>query len=80
MVTPGSDQGDLIVLGTTIAPLGPNESTRMLGIKMTMDGTLKDELKFLVAQSKMMATKLYTCHLSPLDSFMVYETRYRPAL
>jgi hypothetical protein len=49
MVTPSSDQGDLIVLGTTFTPSGLDESTRMLGIKMTMDGTLKDELKFRVA-------------------------------
>jgi hypothetical protein len=78
--TPLTDPGELDVMGTTIARLKPNEGTQVLGVRLAMDGTFSDEYKYRLEQSKSMAAKLYQSHLSPLDSFMVYETRYRPAL
>jgi hypothetical protein len=45
-----------------------------------MDGTFKDEFQYRLSQSKRLARKLYRSHLSPLDAYMVYETRFRPAL
>jgi hypothetical protein len=78
--TLSSDPGELIVSGTNIARLRPDKGTHVLGVRMAMDGTFKDELHYRIEQSKTMATKLYKSHLSPLDLFMVYETRYRPAL
>jgi hypothetical protein len=78
--TPLTDPGELDVMGTTITRLKPNEGTRVLGVRLAMDGTFGDEYKYRLEQSKSMAAKLYQSHLSPLDSFMVYETRYRPAL
>jgi hypothetical protein len=70
----------LKVSGTPITRLRPDEGTRVLGVRMAMDGTFNDKLKYRITQSKTMASKLYKSHLSSLDSFMVYETRYRPAL
>jgi hypothetical protein len=80
MITPTSDPGDLYVSGTKIQRLGPDQSTRVLGVRMAMDSTFKDELDYRIQQSRTMAAKLYSSNLSPLDLFMVYETRYRPAL
>jgi hypothetical protein len=78
--TPASSPGDLFVSGTKIQRLRPDEGTRVLGVRMAMDGSFGDELRFRTEQSKSMARKLYSSKLSALDSYMVYETRYRPAL
>jgi hypothetical protein len=78
--TPTSSPGELFVSGTKIQRLKPNEGTRVLGVWMAMDGSFGDELKYRIGQSKLMASKLYRSHLSATDSFMVYETRYRPVL
>jgi hypothetical protein len=47
---------------------------------MAMDGIFTDELSYRIKQSRTMAQKLYLSSLTPIDLFMVYETRYRPAL
>jgi hypothetical protein len=75
-----SEAGVLSVNGKTIQRLNPDKGTRVLGVRLAMDGTFKDEFEYRLAQSKTMARLLYRSHLSPTDAFMVYETRFRPAL
>jgi hypothetical protein len=72
--------GQITIDGTNITRLEPNEGTRVLGVRMAMDGSFTDELKYRIQQSKKMGMKLYKSWLSTTDSFMVYETRYRPAM
>jgi hypothetical protein len=45
-----------------------------------MDGTFNDEYLFRAGQSKKLGSTLYKSQLTPMDSYMVYETCYRPAL
>jgi hypothetical protein len=73
--TPASDPGELSVMGTKISHLKPSEGTRVLGIQLAMDGTFKDEYLFRTGQSKKLGSTLYKSRLTPLDSYMVYETR-----
>jgi hypothetical protein len=47
---------------------------------MVMNSSFRDELKFRIAQSATMGAKLYKSWLSPTNPFMVYETRFRPAM
>jgi hypothetical protein len=56
--TPTSDPGELRVKGTTISRLSPSEGTRVLGVRLAMDGTFQDEYKFRLGQSKSLANTL----------------------
>jgi hypothetical protein len=47
---------------------------------MAMNGSFKDKLDYWINQSKSMGSKLYKSWLSPTNSFMVYETRFHPAM
>jgi hypothetical protein len=80
LATVDSDPGTLHVSGTLIQRLNPDKGTRVLGVRLAMDGTFNDEYKFRLSQSTKMARLLYQLYLSPLDAYMVYETRFRPAL
>jgi hypothetical protein len=78
--TAASDPGSLFVSGTKIQRLDPGKGTRVLGVRLAMDGTFKDEFEYRMSQSKKMARILYQSNLSPLNAFMVYEMRFCPAL
>jgi hypothetical protein len=80
LYTKDTKPGNLLVEGTTIMRLDAHESSRVLGIRMAMDGSFHDELQFRISQSKKLAQLLYNSPLSRLDSFMVYQTRFLPAL
>jgi hypothetical protein len=75
-----TEAGELLVNGTTIRRLNPDKGTRVLGVRLAMDGTFKDEFQYRLKQSKTMARLLYRSHLTPTDAYMVYETRFCPAL
>ncbi len=78
--TMDTEKGELSVSGTTLKRLNPDKGTRVLGVRLAMDGTFNDEFQYRLTQSKKLAHTLYRSSLSPLDSYMVYETRFRPAL
>jgi hypothetical protein len=71
--------GILRVDNTEIKRLEPNRGTRVLGVRMAMNGSFQDELIYRRQQSRTMANKLYCSWLSHLDAFMVYKTRFGPA-
>jgi hypothetical protein len=75
-----SAPGNISIDGTAITQLEPDKGTRVLGVRMAMNGSFKDELEYQISQSVNMGLKLYKSWLSPIDAFMVYETRFRPAL
>jgi hypothetical protein len=47
LVTPESDPGNLIVSGTKIIRLRPDKGTRVLGVRMAMDGTFDNSYCFV---------------------------------
>ena len=53
---------------------------KMLGVRLTLNGTHKDELQYRVKQSKRMRDLLYRAPATPLDAMMIYNTRYLPAI
>ena len=75
-----NDPGEMTIDDTNIERLDPTKGVRNLGIRLAMSGTFQDELTHRIEQSKKMADLLYRSPLSPSDSFMVYQTRYLPAM
>jgi hypothetical protein len=74
-----SAPGVLTVDNTEIQRLEPDRGTRVLGVRMAMNGSFSDELLYRRQQSKTMAGKLYKSGLSHTDAYMVYATRFSPA-
>jgi hypothetical protein len=75
-----SASGDISIDSTSITRLEPDKGTHVLGVRMAMNGSFKDELEYRISQSVTMGLKLYKSWLSPIDACMVYETCFRPAL
>jgi hypothetical protein len=71
--------GVLRVDKTEIQRLEPDRGTRVLGVRMAMNGSFADELKYRTQQSQSIATKLFQSGLSHTDAYMVYATRFCPA-
>lgn len=51
--------GEIAVKGTSVKRLKPDCGTRVLGVRMAMNGSFKDELDYRRLQSRMMANILY---------------------
>ena len=57
--------------------LEPDKAERVLGIRLPMDGNMKDELKFRCQQIKKLSIRIYNAPLTHWDAWMIYESRYR---
>ena len=75
-----NDPGTMTIDGIQIERLDPKKGVRNLGIRLAMNGTFHDELKHRTEQSKKLADLLTRSPLTPSDSYMVYYTRYLPAM
>ena len=64
----------------TLERLDPWKSERILGVRVPMDGNMKNESKYRTKQTEDMAKKLYHAPFTPKDAEMVYQARYKPAI
>ena len=60
--------------------LEPWEATRVLGIRIPMTGQMNHEKKYRKKQMKEFGTKLYSAPLTHQESYIAYETRYKPMI
>ena len=58
----------------------PKQAQRILGVQMALDGNFDKEYEKRKEKSNEMAKKLYMAPLTTTDAYMVYETRYLPAM
>lgn len=58
--------------------LDPWEADRVLGVRLPMDGNMREEYKYRLEQAKTFTRKLINAPLSHYDAHVVYESRYRP--
>ena len=83
------DNPTTIQLGSTVHPtqemipierIDPWDASRVLGIRLPMTGSMNVELRYRIQQSKNMAQCLQQAPLDPLESYIVYSTRFRAML
>ena len=63
-----------------ISYIPPKQAQKILGVQMALDGNFTKEFETRREKCKVMAKKLYRAPLTTLDAFMVYETRFLPAM
>ena len=57
--------------------LEPSEAERVLGVRIPLDGTMKEEFKFRSKQIRSLGKRLYKAPLTHWDAWVIYESRYR---
>ena len=57
--------------------LEPNEAERVLGVRLPLDGNMKEEFIYRCKQIRDLSKKVYKAPLGHWDSWVVYESRYR---
>ena len=57
--------------------LEPDKAERVLGIRLPMDGNMKEELKYRCQQIRILSKKIYMAPLTHWDAWIIYESRYR---
>ena len=72
--------GDMMVDHNKLQRKEVHEGYKMLGIRLTMSGDHKEEHVARMKQSKNMGALLYRAPTKPIDAFMIYNTRYLPAI
>ena len=60
--------------------LEPWEATRVLGVRIPMTGSMKPEKEYRKKQAKDFGEKLARAPLSHHESYIAYETRYKPMI
>ena len=63
-----------------IAQVRPDKGNRLLGVRLSGTGNFDDEYYFRLEQSSEMAVKMRKAKLSRSEAYLVYTTRYKPAL
>ena len=63
-----------------IASILPKQAQKILGVQMALDGNFDKEYEKRTEKCKDMVKKLYRAPLSTTDVYMMYETRYLPAM
>ena len=53
---------------------------RILGIRLSMSGEMKQEYEYRKEHIDNLAHRLYTAPFSPADAYIVYSTRYKPMI
>jgi hypothetical protein len=66
--------------GTTFRELQPDQGLRLLGVRMALSGSFKDEFDYRKAQILEMAGKMRAHAFDERDAWLIYQTRYRPML
>ena len=57
--------------------LESQQSERVLGVRLPLDGNMKDEHAYRCKQVRDFSKKVYNAPLSHWDAWMIYESRYR---
>ena len=66
--------------GTSYQKMGrlePWQAERVLGVRIPLDGTMKEEFNFRKKQIRILGKKIYRAPLSHWDAWIIYESRYR---
>ena len=64
----------------TLERISALAAERILGIRLSMSGEMKQEYEYRKDQIEKLAHRLYTAPLSPSDAYTVYSTRYCPMI
>ena len=64
----------------SIQKVQPTDGRRLLGVRLSTDGNLKDEFVFRREQAETQAGRLYNSAATPQDAYMIYAFRYCPAV
>ena len=57
--------------------LEPSQAERVLGVRLPLDGNMKDEFIFRCKQVRELSRILYNAPIDHRDSWIIYESRYR---
>ena len=66
--------------GTKFRELEPNQGLRLLGVRMALSGSFRDEFSHRQAQIKRLAGKMRAAAFDARDAWLIYQTRYRPMI
>ena len=71
-----SDQAGLITT-QYLERLEPSQAERVLGVRVPMDGSMKEEYNFRKIQIRELGRKLMRAPINHWDAWIIYESRYR---
>ena len=57
--------------------LEPNQAERVLGVRLPLDGNMREEFKFRCQQVSEFSSKIRDAPLTHHDAWIIYESRYR---
>jgi ribonuclease HI len=57
--------------------LEPDQAERVLGVRLPLDGNMKEELNYRCQQMRAFSKKVYNAPINHWDAWIIYESRYR---